>query len=479
MKLGSLFDGIGTFPLSGLSYGFIPVWASEIEPFPIRVTQYHFPNMKHLGDITKINGAEIEPVDVIAFGSPCQDMSVAGKRAGLDGERSGLFSQAIRIIKEMRRATNGQLPRFVVWENVPGAFSSNGGQDFRAVLATLTDTEIPMPVSGGWAESGVVRTGSCDLAWRTLDAQYWGVPQRRKRIFLVADFAGQCAGEILFIEESLRWDSAESGETGQEIAGDAGDGIVEPSGVAFGFLPQQGAKAQGMGFEKEKCPTLRTGANAGVLMSCAGYSNYQESEVAATQRTCMSKQADTDLLVQVPHSSYWDGGQTSDCLDCSMLAKGQMMPEKRRFAAVLYDMTHADEVMRPVPEGIAPTLNSRMGTGGNQVPVMLDKPNIYTLDRASFNQGANALYDFQINEDGVTQTVISKGPGAVAVKNEGYAVRRLTPLECERLQGLPDGWTNIPGASDTARYKAIGNGIAKPCSDFVLGGIARVLEAIA
>lgn len=149
-RLGSLFDGVGTFPLSGLKYGFIPVWASEIEPFPIRVTQHHFPNMKHLGDITKINGADIEPVDVITFGSPCQDMSVAGKREGLAGARSGLFMEAVRIIREMRTATGGQYPRFAVWENVPGAYSSNNGEDFRAVLEEITEAEIPMPPSGKW-----------------------------------------------------------------------------------------------------------------------------------------------------------------------------------------------------------------------------------------------------------------------------------------------------------------------------------------
>jgi len=227
ITLGSLFDGIGTFPLSGIKYGIIPIWASEIEAFPIAVTKYHFPNMKHLGDVTKINGAEIEPVDIITFGSPCQDMSVAGKREGLGGARSGLFMDAVRIIREMRRASDGHYPRFAVWENVPGAYSSNKGQDFRAVLEEIAEAEIPMPASGKWAEAGMVRTERIDVAWRTLDAQYWGVPQRRKRIFLVADFGGFSASEILFESESLRGDSAESGEAREEVARDVGDGVEE------------------------------------------------------------------------------------------------------------------------------------------------------------------------------------------------------------------------------------------------------------
>ena len=145
MKLGSLFDGIGGFPLAGRRYGITPVWASEIEPWPIKVTEHHFPDMIHLGDLTKISGAEIEPVDIITFGSPCQDLSVAGKREGLAGERSGLFMDAIRIIRQMRDATGGEYPRFAVWENVPGAFSSNKGEDFRAVLEEIAEAEIPMP----------------------------------------------------------------------------------------------------------------------------------------------------------------------------------------------------------------------------------------------------------------------------------------------------------------------------------------------
>ena len=201
LKLGSLFDGIGVFPLAASRNGIIPVWASEIEKPPIAITKRHFPDMEHLGDITKIHGGNITPVHIITFGSPCQNLSKIGKREGLAGSKSGLFFQAIRIIEEMRCATNGLYPVIAVWENVMGAFSSNDRMDFRAVLQSFSDTEISMPPTGGWANAGMVRGGKTDLCWRLMDAQYWGKPrlvQRRKRIFLVADFRGQRSAEILF-----------------------------------------------------------------------------------------------------------------------------------------------------------------------------------------------------------------------------------------------------------------------------------------
>jgi len=207
MKLGSLFSGSGGFELAGALFGIEPVWASEIEDFPIRVTTNRFQNMKHLGDVSKINGAEIEPVDIITFGSPCQDLSVAGKQAGIhEGERSNLFFEAVRIIKEMRNATANKFPRYALWENVPGAFSSNGGEDFRAVLQSLSSVceegvSVPRPADGVWQPAGVVLGDGYSLAWRVLDAQYFGVPQRRRRIFLVGSFANERAGEILFVGE--------------------------------------------------------------------------------------------------------------------------------------------------------------------------------------------------------------------------------------------------------------------------------------
>jgi len=214
LTLGSLFDGSGGFPLGGLMSGITPVWSSEIEPFPIRVTSKRLPSMKHYGDISKMDGGKIEPVDIITFGSPCQDMSVAGKRDGLDGSRSSLFYEAIRIIKEMRCATNGKYPRYIVWENVPGAFSSNGGEDFKAVLEAVIGVieptaQVPMPEKGRWPYADAYVGDGFSVAYRTLDAQYWGVPQRRRRIYLVADFAGRSAPDVLFKSEGLSGYSAE------------------------------------------------------------------------------------------------------------------------------------------------------------------------------------------------------------------------------------------------------------------------------
>lgn len=280
MKLMSLFDGSGGFPLAASLCGIDPVYASEVEPYPIAVTKSRFPSMKHLGDVSMINGADIVPVDIITFGSPCQDMSVAGKRAGLkhtaagDDEttRSGLFLEAIRIIKEMRLATNGIYPRFAVWENVPGAFSSNRGEDFRLVLEEfirISEPNAVMPAvpQAGWAYADCINGDGWSVAYRTFDAQYWGVPQRRRRIYLVADFRGQRAGEILLKPEGLRRNSAQSGTHGQETARCAKNSV----GTAIGgvdrynqsFLPglAQTLRASGGG---DCIPTvLAPVANAG------------------------------------------------------------------------------------------------------------------------------------------------------------------------------------------------------------------------
>lgn len=234
MKLMSLFDGSGGFPLAASLCGIEPVYAAEVEPYPIAVTKNRFPKMKHLGDVSKVKGGEIEPVDIITFGSPCQDMSIAGKRAGLkhadmgDDEttRSGLFLEAIRIIKEMREATNGVYPRYAIWENVPGAFSSNRGEDFRTVLEEFIrvkekDAVMPDVPKAGWPYADCYSGNGWSLAYRVFDAQYWGVPQRRRRIYLVADFRGECAQEILFKRESLRGYFGAGRTPWQGIAADA------------------------------------------------------------------------------------------------------------------------------------------------------------------------------------------------------------------------------------------------------------------
>jgi site-specific DNA-cytosine methylase len=209
VKLGSLFDGSGTMPLCAAMCGGHPVWASEVEPYPIAVTRTHLPHMKHLGSVTEIKGSKIEPVDIITFGSPCQDLSIAGKRAGLKGERSGLFREAIRIIREMLAATNGRYPRFVIWENVPGALSSNGGEDFEVVLNELLGLR---EFTGGGAAKFIRQHGKWRnfanygaVAYRIVNAQFWGVPQRRRRIYAICDTCGESAGVVVFERKGTQW----------------------------------------------------------------------------------------------------------------------------------------------------------------------------------------------------------------------------------------------------------------------------------
>ena len=294
LTLGSLFDGSGGFPLGGVLCGITPIFASEVEPFSIRVTSKRFPQMKHLGDISTIHGAEIDPVDIITFGSLCQDMSVAGKRSGLDGSRSCLFYEAIRIVKEMRCKTNGQKPRYIVWENVPGAFSSNSGDDFKAVLEAVAsvkgDYAVPCPPKGKWTGAGEILGDDFSIAWRCVDAQFWGVPQRRRRIYLVADFNGGCAGKILFESEGLFRNLEASVCPWKRTAGTSEEG-ASATGIALndqggnrmdvtegytstlraeahhppcvmesaGFCTEHSAGSRGIGYEEEKAPTLRAG----------------------------------------------------------------------------------------------------------------------------------------------------------------------------------------------------------------------------
>ena len=218
MTLGSLFNGIAGFPLAAAGLGIRTVWTSEIEENCIEIAARHFPEAKRLGNITKVDGAAVDPVDIISFGSPCQNLSVAGNQRGLDGEKSQLFFEAVRIIYEMRGATDGRYPKYVIWENVAGAFSSNKGQDFRRVLEEITKTYIPMPDSRRWAAAGMVRSWGNSTAWRMLDAQYWGVPQRRKRIYLIHCFGSERAGQILFECESVYGDIAQGRAEGQDAS---------------------------------------------------------------------------------------------------------------------------------------------------------------------------------------------------------------------------------------------------------------------
>ena len=306
LTLGSLFDGSGGFPLGGLISGITPVWASEIEPFPIRVTTKRLPFMKHYGDVSKMNGADIEPVDIITFGSPCQDMSIAGRREGLDGSRSSLFYEAVRIVKEMRCKTNGRYPRYIIWENVPGAFSSNKGADFQSVLEEVCSVkgyEIHTPRPEKWSVAGEIVADDFSLAWRVFDAQYWGVPQRRKRIYLIADLAGGSAGKILFESEGVSgytpqgfrsWQGAAgASEKGSGAAGcvclndqggnrmDVTDGVTctlraeahHPPCVmeSAGFCTEHSAHSRSIGYEEETSPTLRAGT-----VPAAVYENHSQ-----------------------------------------------------------------------------------------------------------------------------------------------------------------------------------------------------------
>ena len=260
LTLGSLFDGSGGFPLAGMMAGITPIWASEIEPFPIRVTTKRIPHMKHYGDISKMNGGKIEPVDIITFGSPCQNLSLAGKREGLNGEKSSMFFEAIRVIKEMRESTNGEYPRWIVWENVPGAMSSSKGQDFRTVLEEICKIKdetvhIPMPEKK-WTTAGEIVGNDYSVAYRILDAQYFGVPQRRRRIFLVADFAGECARKVLFESESVFGNFKKSLCSWQGTAGTAETGIGETGTIC---LNDQGGER--IDVTQDKTTTLRAQAH--------------------------------------------------------------------------------------------------------------------------------------------------------------------------------------------------------------------------
>lgn len=230
LTLGSLFDGIGTWQLSARHNGIKPLWSCEIDPYPSAVSHYHSPETKQYGDIKEIHGDSIEPVGIICAGSPCQSLSLAGNRKGFNGE-SGLFLEATRVFHEMRNATHGKYPRFFVWENVTGALSSTHGNDFRAVLEEIGQSRVPMPRK--WATCGMARLPLCDIAWRVLDAQYWGVPQRRRRIFLVADFAttGRRAAEILLVEKRLSGDSQESSSKEQGSSNGTGTGTQGTGGV--------------------------------------------------------------------------------------------------------------------------------------------------------------------------------------------------------------------------------------------------------
>ena len=368
LKLGSLFDGSGGFPLAGMLVGITPVWASEVEPFAVRVTTKRLPFMKHYGDISAMDGGKIEPVDIITFGSPCQDMSVAGKRSGLDGSRSSLFYEAVRIIKEMRSATNGKYPRYIVWENVPGAFSSNGGQDFKAVLEAVIgiveeNAEVPAPTQGGWPYADLYLGDGWSLAYRTLDAQFWGVPQRRRRIFLVADFAGGSAPDILFKSEGLSRYSSQGFRSWQRTAND-----IEGCSGATGI----GLDGYNAGLTGDKAATLgvncgmSTGRNGVVLNDQGGNRMDVTDEVTCTLRAeahhppCVVESAGfcTEHSAKSRSIGYEE--------ECAPTLRSGVVP-----ATVALENHPSDSRIKIEENGKVQTLSSRMGTGGNNVPLVM------------------------------------------------------------------------------------------------------------
>ena len=368
LKLGSLFDGSGGFPLGGVLAGITPVWASEVEPFAVRVTTKRFPFMKHYGDISAMDGGKIEPVDIITFGSPCQDMSVAGKRSGLDGQRSGLFHQAVRIIKEMRKATNGKYPRYIVWENVPGAFSSNNGYDFKAVLEAVIGiveegTEVPMPEKGGWPYADLYLGDGWSVAYRTLDAQYWGVPQRRRRIYLVADFAGRRAGDILFKSEGVSGYSAESFRAWQRAANGIEDSTGTPGVGLDGYNGSVSDKAATLGVN---CG-MSTGRNGVVLNDQGGNRMDVTEEITCTLRAeahhppCVLESAGFCTEHSANSRSIGYEEERSPTLRAGVVP-----------AAIAIENHPADGRVKLEDGDAIQTLTSRMGTGGGNVPLVMN-----------------------------------------------------------------------------------------------------------
>lgn len=505
--------------------------------------------MKHLGDITKIHGDKIEPVDCITFGSPCQDLSIAGHREGLAGERSGLFMEAVRIIKEMRSSTNGMYPTFAVWENVPGAFSSNGGEDFRTVLEELAriaqpDVSIPRPPRGGrWSKAGAICGNKWSLAWRQLDAQYWGVPQRRKRIALVADFRGQRAGTVLFEQKSLSRHPDSCIPAWEEIAGltancPAGnDGVVGAGGSRKGDgdagcrrtktdkTGETGRSEREERTDKRECGEaaaytlkIRSGCagggkgalvqaeKVGTLSTLQDQTLFQLVQVGevipintqiATRHVSLGectgmgwgKAGDPAYTLQAGHEHgvcYCIAGNIVDRSETAG-ANGVGATENVSYTlntvdrhAVAYSAVfenHSQDARYTQQGNTSPTCIARYGTGGNNIPLVVEK-NAFTaisVERRTFNEQSFSHY----KESDKCSTLKAKagniGNGSeclIAEKAIRWIVRRLTPVECERLQGYPDDYTNIGDwtdskgkkhkYADSPRYKALGNSIALP-----------------
>lgn len=489
LTLGSLFDGSGGFPLGGLISGITPLWASEIEPFPIRVTTKRMPFVKHYGDISKMNGGEIEPVDIITFGSPCQDMSIAGKRDGLGGSRSSLFYEAIRIIKEMRCKTNGKYPRFIVWENVPGAFSSNKGNDFKAVIeeiCKIKDGSLSVPKPTKWNNAGKIVGDDFSVAWRVFDAQFWGVSQRRRRIYLVADFGGFSAGKILFESEGLSRYSSKSISSWKDTTfgtrtsiKDAGESIVfENHGQDTRFKELE-----------EIAPTVLSTYGTGGNNQPFVVSNVKSFDVRLTSEG--TKNARANVYETDVSRTLDTGGTTPD------RNQGGVAVVSYGIGRPAMNQGYNAKFSFQVEEEVEPTIVAA-GASGVAHPV-------YSSSKASF---------FTLAEEEKANTLVATDYKDPPIVNEPqYIVRRLTPTECARLQGFPDFWCSnletenptdedisfwrevfethrlVIGKSkkpksdnqimkwlknphsDSAEYKMWGNGVALPNVVFVLSGI--------
>lgn len=534
LTLGSLFDGSGGFPLGGVLAGITPIFNSEIEPFPVRVTEVRFPNMKHYGDISTLKGSELEPVDIITFGSPCQDMSVAGKREGLDGNRSSLFYEAIRIVKEMREATNGKYPRYIVWENVPGAFSSNKGEDFKAVLEEICkvkDEQVSVSKPSKWENAGRIMGDGFSIAWRLLDAQYWGVPQRRQRIYLVADFDGGSAGKILFESEGLSGYSAQGFKSWQNAANGITEGIGEtgsqdslmfenhsqdtryrgPLAVAQTVSSTYGTGGNNQPFVVQTPKTLKVrcgceGGGKGALIQdnlSATLSTNNDQTLFQPRAYGVCAKNSNSMKSDNPNSGFYEA-DTSRCLDANggnptcnqggiaVIEGNGSRPSHRgdgyKESDVMYTLNATEQHAVAFAE-VHATLSANDGPKGPSSQMMknpeenfVGEPS-YGIGRPAMNQGYNAKFSFQIEEE-VEPTLVASGASGVAhprfssskasffteaneecantlvatdykdppIVNDGdevdYIVRRLTPTECARLQGFPDWWCDDLGIPD-------------------------------
>ena len=486
--------------------------------------------MIHLGDITKIHGNEIEPVDCITFGSPCQDLSIAGRRAGLAGERSGLFMEAVRIIKEMRSSTNGLHPTFAIWENVPGAFSSNNGEDFRAVLEELArigqaDAVVPGPPRGGrWSKAGAIAGNGWSLAWRQLDSQYFGVAQRRKRIALVLDLRGQRAGEILFERTSLSRHPDPCIQACKEVAGltancPTGNDRVVAGGrnTAYTLKIRSGCTGGSKSalVQTEKTGTLSTLQDQThfqailVLNDQGGGAMSVSYNMTGTLRASEHGHQPIVLESNQVHATVTQNG-ICPTLPASMGLGGGYVPMITDHPAdrpVVFE-NHAQDARYKEAPTCSPTGYDRWGTGGGNTPLVAmpervtsygigngqahayaSKEKSGTLDTMHDAQAVAIEYSGCLNpwdtqarrvygEDGTfpalpsRETAGGNQQAVLAGQKTRWIVRRLTPTECERLQGYPDGWTDIGEWTDTKgkkhkpadspRYKALGNSIALP-----------------